>query len=233
MCGRFAIAPDRADAWASVADYLGKGVEQTLIALKPRFNIAPTLQIPIVIQDRRTDEIRAELARWGFVPHWHKPGTRPPMNNNCRWEGAHTKPTWRDAWVRSRCLIAATHWYEWREEMGLKMPFAHALDGRGFFFAGLCSYAVLEHGTEPVLTAAIVTRDASPSVAHIHDRMPVVLAPAAWRRWLAPELNDPASIHDLLANNAMLQVTTWRVSRAVNSSRNEGADLLLPAEGPT
>lgn len=180
MCGRFAIAPERADAWASVEDYLGKRIEETLAALKPQFNIAPSLQIPIVVQDRKTGEIRAELARWGFIPHWHKPGTRPPMNNNCRWESAASKPTWRDAWTGSRCLIAATHWYEWRTEAGLKTPFAHAIeDGRGFFFAGLYSYAVLESGTVPVLTTAILTRDASASVAHIHDRMPIVVAPGA------------------------------------------------------
>ena len=231
MCGRFAIAPTRGDAWASVGELLGADIEAMLAALKPQFNIAPTMLIPIVYESRKTGEIKAALARWGFVPHWAKPGDKMPLNFNCRWEGAHKKPTWRDAWASSRCLIAATHWYEWRTEAGQKTPFAHATeDGRGFMFAGVYSWAVLKEGEDPTLTAAIITRDASPSVAHIHDRMPLVLAPPAWRRWINRTTTEAGSISDILVENSMLEVRTWRVSKAVNSSRTEDEALLRPLE---
>ncbi|MGH8528852.1 MAG: SOS response-associated peptidase, partial [Nevskiales bacterium] len=140
MCGRYAIAPSRADAWASVGDLLGAGIQAMLEELKPRFNVAPTTQIPIVIQDPETREIIPVLARWGFIPHWWSE-PKPPTNTiNARSEEAARKPMWRHAWLHSRCLIAATHWYEWRQEPLPKQPFAlQPTDGRGFMFAGLYS----------------------------------------------------------------------------------------------
>lgn len=132
MCGRYAIAPSRADAWASVGELLEAHIAASLATLEPRFNVAPTTQIPIVLQDRGTGEVRAALARWGFIPHWWKE-PKPPTNAiNARSEEAAQKPMWRDAWSRYRCLIAATHWYEWSEATGVKQPYAlQPRDGLG------------------------------------------------------------------------------------------------------
>jgi putative SOS response-associated peptidase YedK len=229
MCGRYAVAPSRADAWAPVGEVLGKRVEDQLLALQPRYNIAPTAQVPILIQDRETRELHAVLARWGFIPQWWSQPKPPTATINARSEEAIAKPTWRDAWRYARCLIPATHWYEWQEAAEGKIP--HALSdpaGYGFMFAGLYSWRVLVPGTEPVPTCAIITRDAPlPPVSLVHDRMPAILHPSKWRLWLDPSLTDPLVVRDILLKHTQLEARTWRISRAVNAARNDGPDILV------
>lgn len=184
MCGRFAYVPSP-EAWAPIRDHLGQAVGDALRAAKARYNIAPSTSVPIVIQDRQSGQPITVDARWGFIPFWWKDAKPPGITINARAEEAATKPMWRDAWKKQRCLIPATHWYEWRQAQGMKIP--HAItsgDGsEGFMFAGLWSRWTDPAGKE-IISCAILTIDASKSVAHIHDRMPVVLAPAAWREWI-------------------------------------------------
>lgn len=257
MCGRYAIAPTRQDAWASVATELGEDLARELAGLAPRYNIPPSLEIPIIIQDKDTGEYRAVSARWGLVPFWWKDSKLPNYSSNARSEGAADKPLWRDAWKRSRCLIPATHWYEWQErKMGdvhsfspaadsgttktkkserhhfsYKQPFAHtSMDGHGFMFAGLWSYWRPPNGGEPIVSAAIITRDASKSVAHVHDRMPVILHPRAWTRWLSRDVTDPANVDEILAVNAVLEAKTWPVTRQMSKPVFDGPECLDPIE---
>lgn len=199
-----------------------------LAALAPRFNIAPSTQVPIVVQSRATGEIRPVLARWGFIPHWWREAKPPGNSFNARSEDAPRKPMWRDAWLLHRCLIAATHWYEWRSEAGVKLPFAlQTTDGRGFMFAGLYSEGVSAEG-ELLYTAAILTREAAPSVAHVHDRMPVILHPNAWRMWLDPRAASPEAVKEILIEHAVGEARSWRISTLVNAARNETPDILMP-----
>lgn len=262
MCGRYAIAPTRTDAWASVASELGITLAAELGQLKPRYNIPPSLEIPIIVYDREARDYRAISARWGFVPHWWKQAKLPAMTNNARVEGAADKPMWRDAWKRSRCLIPATHWYEWQEraqekmvthtnfdldrgvasgtaENGvrhhfsrkIKQPWAHTSpDGRGFMFAGLWSSWKGPDTVRPIVTAAIITRDASPAVAHVHDRMPVILHPVAWTRWLSPDVTDPQNIAEILEVNAVLEAKTWPVTRQMSKPVFSGPECLDPID---
>ena len=231
MCGRYGIAPTEAAAWAPIAAIFGPAIESQLAALKPQFNIAPSTQIPIIIQDPRTREFQALLARWGFIPHWWREKTLPALTINARGEDAAEKPMWRDAWQASRCLIPATHWYEWRKVVGGKQPFAMRFaDGKVFCFAGLYSWWRPHREAAPILSAAIITRPASESVAHIHDRMPVILHASEWRDWLDPDHRDPARIHDILKMSAILSAIAWQISPRVNSTRNDGPELLDPIE---
>lgn len=229
VCGRYAIAPTRADAWAPVGEVLGPRIESSLAALQARFNVAPTQQVPIVIQGRQTRELRAVLARWGFIPAWWSRDKPPVSTINARSEEAEGKPMWRDAWRSSRCLIPATHWYEWQEAAGGNIPHAHCLAGDyGFMFAGLCSQRA-GPGAEPAWTCAILTRDASPSLAALHDRMPAILHPGQWLLWLDPQITDATLVRDILRKHTVEEARSWRVSRAVNAARNEGPDLLQQA----
>jgi putative SOS response-associated peptidase YedK len=232
MCGRYAIAPRTADAWATVGDLLGPDTEEMLNALKPLFNISPTTQIPIVIEDA-DGKPRAVIARWGFIPYWWKEVAPPKFPTfNARSEEAAAKPMWRDAWLRSRCLIAATHWYEWRQDPAGKQPFAlQPADGKAFMFAGLYSRWKPPGSDETIYTAAILTRDAAPSIAAIHDRMPVVLHPAAWNGWLDRTRRDRRAVDDILTVNTIMEMRGYRVSTRVNSSRNDGPELLDPLPG--
>lgn len=237
MCGRYAIAPKRADAWASVKDVLGASIEAGLARLAPRHNVAPSQQVPIVIQTR-DGTIQALAARWGYVPTWWRNPKLPTLSINARIEEAEGKPMWKAPWRGARCLVPATHWYEWRQVPGpdgkpLKQPHALELPERaGFMFAGLWSTWTPPTGprdsTSPIITCAIVTRAASASVSPVHDRMPVILHPNAWLRWLDPHLADPAALKDLLELNAVLEARAWRVSPFVNKPANDGPDCLEP-----
>jgi putative SOS response-associated peptidase YedK len=108
-----------------------------------------------------------------------------------------------------------------------KNPFALASrDGHGFMFAGIWSIWHREDGDE--LTAAILTRDASGYVSDVHDRMPVIIQPGAWMAWLDPQQDTTQVAAELVANYSVDEATAWAVTRAVNSSRSQGPDLLEP-----
>jgi putative SOS response-associated peptidase YedK len=211
-----------------MGDQLGENIEAMLNALEPHFNIAPTTQIPIIRQHPETREIEPLIARWGFIPHWWKEAAPPKFSTiNARSEEAATKPLWRDAWLHRRCLIPATHWYEWRKDAEGKQLFAlHMENGEGFCFAGLYSRWTPPGSDEAIYTAAILTREAASSISHIHDRMPVILHPLAWRDWLDPERNTRMLVDQVLVIHSVMEVATEKVSTRVNSVRNQGPDVL-------
>jgi putative SOS response-associated peptidase YedK len=136
---------------------------------------------------------------------------------------------WKDAWRYTRCLIPATHWCEWRKEVTGKQPFALSFaDDKVFCFAGLYAWWRPAPDAEPRLSAAILTRAAAPSIAKIHDRMPVILHASEWRAWLDPDERDPARVRNLIEVSAVLNAVSWPVSTSVNSGLNQGAELLKP-----
>jgi putative SOS response-associated peptidase YedK len=228
MCGRYAYVPTL-DAWARFGDVLGPEVADALKITGAQYNIAPTDKVPIIVHDRRSGGRRVVEARWGLIPHWWTQARPPTHTMNARIEEAATKPMWRDAWRSQRCLIPATHWYEWRRSQGMKVP--HAItsgDGSlGFMFAGLWSHGVSPEG-EAIISFTILTTGASESVAHIHDRMPVVLAPSAWNRWLDPALTDPTAVAALVLANIVGVFNSYPTSRRVNSVRNQDPGVLDP-----
>lgn len=229
MCGRYCIAPKDASAWAPIGEIFGEAIAADLGALQPQFNIAPSTQIPILVQDSRTREFRALIARWGLIPHWWRETKLPALSFNARSEEAADRPMWKDAWRFTRCLIPATHWYEWRKEAASKQPFALSLaDGNVFCFAGLYAWWRPAPDAEPRLSAAILTRAAAPSIAQIHDRMPVILHASEWRAWLDPDERDPARVRKILEVSAVLNAISWPVSLQVNSALHQSAELLQP-----
>jgi putative SOS response-associated peptidase YedK len=121
---------------------------------------------------------------------------------------------WKDAFRRTRCLLPGTSWTEWQKAHGVKIP--HRLqrhDGRGFMFAGLWSLWRARPGAEPMATCAVLTMPASPGLLHVHDRMPVVLAPAAWTAWLDPGATEPGAALALLQRHAVAAVTAVTIDR--------------------
>ena len=201
MCSRYAFVPDAA-AWVDFRAVLGALAEE-LHALAPQPRLAPTDAVPIVVQEPGSPP-RVIHARWGFVPHWWNKPELPSLCLNARSEEAARKPMWRDALRRTRCLIPATSWTEWQKAHGVKIP--HRLqtrDGRGFMFAGLWSVWRPRRDAEAVATCVILTTAASPGVAHVHERMPIVLAPAAWDAWLDPGATDGAQALALLREHTI------------------------------
>jgi putative SOS response-associated peptidase YedK len=211
MCSRYAFVPEAA-AWVDFRAVLGALAEE-LLALPARPRLAPTDTVAVLVQEPGGPP-RVIHARWGFVPHWWSRPELPRLCFNARSEEAAAKPMWRDALRRTRCLIPATSWTEWQKAQGVKIP--HRLaprDGRGFMFAGLWSAWRPRPDAEAVATCVILTTAASPGLAHLHERMPVVLAPEACARWLDPEMTEGARALALLREHLVAGLAAVTVDR--------------------
>jgi putative SOS response-associated peptidase YedK len=210
MCGRFTLAgPDPSVLRARFP--IGESIE-----IRRRFNVCPGDDVVAVTTDREGAP-RGELLRWGLVPYWADDPRIGFKTINARLETLETRATFRDA---RRCLIIADGFYEWQQLPGRKQPFwVTRADEEPFAFAGLWSSWRGE-----LRTCSIVTTAAFPSIAEIHDRMPVILTPDGEAGWLAG--GPPRGLID-----GELRLTA--VGDAVNDARYDGPDCLAaPAEPP-
>lgn len=189
----------------------------------PRYNVAPTQPVPIV----RVVEGRRELAlvRWGLIPAWVKDPRTFSLLINARGESVLDKPAFRNAMRRRRCLFPADGFYEWKPEKGGKRPyFVRLKSGQPMAFAGLWEAWMGPNGEE-METATIVTTAASRAIAHIHDRMPVIVPPEAFDFWLDPNV-DAEMVSSVIAPAPAAQLEFFEVSTAVNRTANDSAALL-------
>ena len=218
MCGRFTL---RTPAHRLAEAF---GVSE-LPNLAARYNIAPTQGVAAV---RCSDDGARRLAmlRWGLIPSWAREAAIGSRLINARAESVAEKPSFRSAFRKRRCLIAADGFYEWQKVAGgPKQPWLIGrADGEVFAFAGLWEswrdpQGDLLAGTA-IETCTIITTDANALVAPIHHRMPVILAPDAWKTWLDPETGAD-DLQTLLRPCPADQMATHRVSRIVNNARNE------------
>jgi putative SOS response-associated peptidase YedK len=177
---------------------------------------------------RRASNGRVELVevRWGLVPRWAKDPSIGARMINARAETVVEKPAFRNAFRRHRCLLPADGFYEWKALAGGKQPVHIGMkDGRPFGLAGLYERWLAPDGA--VLdTCTIVTTDANALLRPLHDRMPVIIAPSEYARWLDPA-NEPT---DLLAPYPPDAMTWHPVSARVNAVRNDDPSLIEPAE---
>ena len=189
MCGRFTMRADPA--------LLAERFQvEAPVELRPRDNVAPTEEILIIVPDRDEEAAGGRVlrpARWGLVPHWARDLRGAARTINARAETLLERATYRPLLERRRCLIAADGFYEWRPDPdGVRRPLLFTLPGEApFAFAGLWSSWRDPGRDEWVDTCTIVTTTPNELVAHVHDRMPVILPRAAEERWLdravAPE----------------------------------------------
>jgi len=220
MCGRFAFyTPAEAVVRLFSVEPTGE--------LAPRYNIAPT-QSAAVVRRQEDASRRLSLLRWGLIPFWAKD---PAIGNrliNARAETAGSKPAFRQAYRKRRCLVLANGFYEWQRAGSGKIPWyiTHA-STQPFAMAGLWE-SWSGSADEPLETFTILTTTASDGLSQIHQRMPVVLDSDGIRVWLDPESADNA----LSATVAASQGTAFEavpVSRRVNSPANDGPELIAPA----
>ena len=217
MCGRYTLStPPNV-----LAERFGVDVRQNL---PPRYNIAPTQGASVV---RATDRGRElALLRWGLIPSWAKD---PAIGNrmiNARAEGVAEKPAFRRAFAKQRALVPADGFYEWQKQNSRKQPYhIRRRDGEPFAFAGLWERwhdRALDQVHE---TFTIITTDASDLLAPIHNRMPVILSPADYDRWLDPE--KPGT-PDLLTPYQGDELEAFPVSTRVNSPAHDDARCVEP-----
>lgn len=217
MCGRYA-------AFRSVEEVRRLfGTSNPPPNFAATWNMAPTRSAPVV-RLHPTEGVRhLDLLRWGLVPHWAKdPKALKQQPINARSETAATAPMFRDALVRRRCIVPIDVFYEWRVADGAKIPTAVArADGAPMAAAGLWEGWRGADG-EVLRSYAILTTVACEGLAHLHERMPVILEEADWAVWLGEQEGEPAA----LMRPSAAAFRTWRVSTRVNNVRNDGPELV-------
>ena len=190
-----------------------------------RFNIAPTEEVLVV--RARDSERAATWMRWGYLPHFAKSLRESARMINARSDTVFTKPAFRDAIVRRRCLVPADGFIEWKKEGKARRPF-HIRAGGGLFAMGGIWSRWRSPGGDRVETFSILTTEPNDVVKPMHDRMPVILPPKAWDLWLS-DTDDRAALEALLVPFPAEATEAIEVSRAVNDVRNEEPSVLDPA----
>jgi putative SOS response-associated peptidase YedK len=224
MCGRFTL---RAPASVLAEQFALFGIPD----FTPRFNVAPTQPAAVVrlAPEERAPARQLVALRWGLVPGWAKD---PAIGNrmiNARGETVAEKPAYRAAFRRRRCLLLADGFYEWQRTGRAKQPyFIRMRDDRPFAFAGLWeSWEGPDHSQ--VESCTLLTTEPNNLVAPIHNRMPVILAPADYERWLDLSIQAPESLRPLLAPYPSEAMEAYPVTTHVNSPAHDDPKCIEPA----
>ena len=254
MCGRYASARKR-------QDLLGEfRIERDRVTddLEPDYNVAPTKAVYAVLTrgERgsaagsdgaagQAKDVARELRvlRWGLIPSWAKDPAIGSRMINARVETVDSKPSFRSAFTKRRCLLPADGFYEWikveQDGKTRKQPYyIHRADDGELAFAGL--YELWRDKSQPddhplawLWTTVIITTTAPDEAGRIHDRMPMVIDPAQWGDWLDPANNDPSRVHPLLVPAAASGLVSYPVGTDVNYVRNNGPGLIKPLDPST
>jgi putative SOS response-associated peptidase YedK len=227
MCGRFTLRTPAAVLIEHFELDVRGGRQMPLF--EARYNIAPTQEIAVVRFDLADGCRVATMMRWGLVPSWAKAPAGGPPQINARGESLDDKPMFRSAFRHRRCLIPADGFYEWQSPdggRGKKQPFyIHRPDHGPFAFAGLWeSWS----GGPALESCTIVTTDANERLRDLHDRMPVVLAPGDYARWLDPAVEDVSQLQFLLAPCSPDELIAEPVSLHVNRVANDDPRCIAP-----
>lgn len=207
-------------------------VELADTQLKPRYNIAPSQEIPIIRAHSDQGQRALAMLKWGLIPFWAKDPKLGSRLINARGETASTKPSFRQAFRQRRCLIPSDGYYEWKS-LGSgrsKQPYLIQLqDDATFAFAGLWEQWK-DADNHTVETCCIITTTANELTAAIHDRMPVILSPDDYTTWLHGEPVDVTELEGLMRPYPSSSMNMFPVSQLVNSPRNDTPSCVQPAK---
>ena len=221
MCGRFVLA----SPLSLIAETFSVGMTGVGVDLRPRYNIAPGQDVVAVVFE---GENRLTQFRWGLVPSWAKDPSIGARMINARAETVAEKPSFRAAFEKRRCLIAADGFYEWRREGQRKIPVYICRKSRKpFGFAGLYETWTSPEGRE-VRTCTIITTEANELLRRVHDRMPVILPPESQALWLDPAMKDKPRLLALLGPYPADRMTAHDVSPRVNSPLHDDPENIRP-----
>lgn len=226
MCGRFTLT--------ATPDQIQKSFPGIAVPpqLTPRYNIAPTQPIAVIPNDGRNT---VDFFVWGLIPSWAKDPAIGNQMINARAETLAEKPSFRNAYKRRRCLILADGFFEWKRVVSDDKPkgtgkiphYITLSNHQPFAFAGLWEQWFSPDGSE-VKSATIITTEPNEWMAQLHNRMPAILRPQDYARWLEPGERTPADLQPLLAPYPAGEMTCYPVSTLVNSPANDVPAVVSP-----
>jgi putative SOS response-associated peptidase YedK len=217
MCGRFT----QLYSWPElVALYR---LTMPPVNLQPSYNVCPTDPVDVILPKEGGGLDFARM-RWGLVPYWwSKPLKQLPATFNARSDGVETKPMYRDAFKKRRCVIPISGFYEWRQMADGKQPFfISGVDAPVLSVAGLWDNWKNRETGETIRSCTMIVTEANPFMSEIHDRMPVFLGQETLEPWLARKSGT-----DILLPASAAHLTARPVSRRVNSSKAAKDDRTL------
>ena len=223
MCGRYTLVN------LAQLTQLFPWITETPAGDVPRFNIAPSQPILAVANDKPD---RYDHFFWGLIPSWAKDPTIGNKMCNARGETLAEKNAFKNAYKRRRCLIPADGFYEWKlnPDGKTKQPMYIRLKGhKPFALGGLWEYWADDQGNE-IRSATIITTKPNQLMATMHDRMPVIIPPQQFERWLKKGDTPPEELDELIAPYPDSEMEAYPVSRTVNAPRNEGPELIARVE---
>ena len=215
MCGRYLITTP-----LEAIQQMFKFDER--LNIPPNYNVAPTHEMPIVRLKEDGEGRELIKARWGLIPSWAKDEKIGYSTFNARADTVATKPAFRDAFKKRRCLVPASGFYEWKKEGQDKQPYLIRLRNTELFaFAGLWSWWKNPDGDE-ITSYTIITTEPNSLCAKLHNRMPVILSPKHHAWWLDPEADGA----DLLRPYPAHEMEAYPVSKRVGNVSNNFPALL-------
>lgn len=197
------------------------------LSIAPNFNVAPTQEILTIL--KHENENKLVKLHWGLVPFWAKDVSIGNRMINARAETVASKPSFRNAFKKRRCLIPADGFYEWTGEKGHKQPYyVTSPTGEPFAFAGLWERWTDKNDESVYKSCTIITTAASESIVEIHHRMPVILDPKHYEKWLDAEIQDAKELESVLKDGIIHYMKYYPVSTFVNSVKNNDPDCIKP-----
>ncbi|CAB4342687.1 unannotated protein [freshwater metagenome] len=234
MCGRYAQSKLDAD----LVEEFGITGSTPDSPLPANWNIAPTQEIYIVRQSTEGNQRDLATASWGLIGHWHKDDATARASQshaiNARSESIFEKPTFRDSFRKTRCLIPADGYYEWATALGQyrpKQPFYISReDGISLSMAGIWSTWISPSGKR-IDSAAIITREAVGMLVPIHSRMPVLLPTDRWEAWLDPSMREVEELKGMMEfSDPDGGLTAHAIADLVNTVANNSVAITEPIE---
>jgi putative SOS response-associated peptidase YedK len=224
MCGRF-VGFRRLE---ELRQYFP--IDQSNCEATANYNVAPTQEVLAIARLDGTNVLNKY--HWGLVPFWAKDTNIGYKMINARAETVASKPSFREAFKKRRCLILADGFYEWKGKKGEKQPmYITTPDESPFAFAGLWEIWNDKHNQEAAYrSCTIITRDAAGAVRDLHHRMPVIIHPEAYGQWLDTENRDSDALSAILQTSSLTDLVFHPVAKHVNSVRNNDASNIKPVQ---
>ncbi len=216
MCGRYNLVTD-ADAIIDFFEVAKSSLSSQ--ALKPRYNIAPSQEVAAVRLS--SDGRELVMLHWGLIPSWSKESKIKYSTINARADTVDTKPAYRSAFKRQRCIIPCTGFYEWKVTESGKQPYYIGFEGLKLFgLAGLWDRWQGE-GEQSIESCTIIVTDANSVILPVHDRMPVILGEQYFDQWLDADNKDIAALKSLLIPHDPKNMTIFAINKRVNNPSDD------------